>query len=84
MLKKKKNAHHASEPEPVYSTPLLQQTDGKKIVISTLEQQEEANYTYWLSLSPEQRLALHYKMITTIYKDELNKKRKDKTIKFTL
>ncbi len=84
MPKKKKNPHIASEPKPVYTTSLLQQTEGKEIVLSSLEAQEEANYTYWLSLSPEQRLALHYKMITTIYKDELNKKRKNKTIKFTL
>lgn len=84
MPKKKKNSHNASEPEPVYSASLLQQTQGKEIVVSTHEEQEEANYAYWLSLSPEERLALHYKMISSIYKEALSKKKKNKTIKFTV
>lgn len=73
---KKKKSSTISEPEPVYTASLLQQTEGKDIVISTFEQQEEANYTYWLSLSPEQRLALHYKMIASIYKEALKRKKK--------
>lgn len=41
------------------------------LVISSTEAQNEDNYRYWASLSPEQRLELHYRMITCIYAKEL-------------
>ena len=73
----KKIIDNMSEPESVYSNANLQHTEDKEIIISSLEEQEEANYLYWLSLSPVQRLELHFKMITTIYKDALMKKNRN-------
>lgn len=73
-----------SEPESVYLTSLRHQAEGKEIVISSLEEQEEANYLYWLSLTPVQRFELHYKMISIIYKDALMKKKKTNKIIFKL
>jgi pectin methylesterase-like acyl-CoA thioesterase len=56
------------EPETAYLT-----TD--KVVISSTEAQDEDNYCYWASLTPKQRLELHYQMITHIYSNELKESR---------
>lgn len=58
--------------------------NGKEIVFTTLEGQEEANRIYWSSLTPVRRLELHYKMISQIYHDEMikNKASCDRTIVF--
>ena len=58
-------------------------TSYNTITISTLQGQEEANYLYWLSLTPEKGLELHYKMITHFFADELKKKRKKDKISFS-
>ncbi len=54
----------------------------KKMIISSLQEQEEDNYDYWLSLTPIQRLQAHYQLIKIIYKDQLknNKDIDDKII----
>jgi len=81
---KKKNSTIVSEPEANYLSSSIKQSNDE-IIISSLEGQEEANYLYWLSLSPVQRLELHYKMITGFYSDALMKKksRNDKKITIT-
>lgn len=76
MLKRKKSSNQVSEPDVSNLLSSAQQIRSE-IIISTLEEQEEANYLYWLSLTPTQRLELHYKMITAIYKDTLMKKIKN-------
>ncbi|MEQ8424058.1 MAG: hypothetical protein RIA63_05060 [Cyclobacteriaceae bacterium] len=49
---------------------------GKKITFSTVEEQEINSYNYWISLSPEERIAETTKLIQHIYsKDLLNKKK---------
>ena len=60
----KSDNSNVEEPNTGYNT----------ITISTLQGQEEANYLYWLSLTPEKRLELHYNMITHFFADELKKK----------
>lgn len=47
----------------------------KEIIVSSIQEQEEDNYMYWASLSPEQRLELHHHMISRIYSKELKKSR---------
>jgi hypothetical protein len=47
--------------------------DQNKITFTTLEGMEEDNRRYWASLSPAERLALHYKMISRIFHDEILK-----------
>ena len=81
MKKKKyryynKDANNLSEPAVPYSAK--GDYSGERIIISTLTEQEESNYKYWLSLTPEQRLAEHYKLLQKIYggvrdKDEGNR-----------
>jgi hypothetical protein len=44
-------------------------------VISSTQGQDEDNYRFWASLSPKQRLELHYRMITRIYSNELKESR---------
>jgi hypothetical protein len=39
----------------------------KSIIISSLNEQDESNYRYWLSLSPEERWAEHYKLLQRVY-----------------
>ena len=45
----------------------------KSITFSTVEEQEEANYKYWRSLTPEQRLELHYYLLVHVYSAEIEK-----------
>jgi len=81
MTKRKpKTTNQISEPEISYSSSLLQQTEGKLITISSLEEQEEANYKYWLSLTPLQRFQLHYKMASAFWQFKSTIKKKYKNI----
>ena len=83
MAKRKINT--ATEPDVVYTASSAHLNSNNEIIVSSLNEQEEANYLYWLSLSPEQRFELHYKMITHFFADEIakNKKRKNNKITFT-
>jgi len=45
----------------------------KTIIFSSVEEQEEGNYKYWRSLTPEQRLKLHYLLLIHVYSDEIEK-----------
>ena len=63
----------ANEPETEYVTQQKLGNIYKTISISSMEEMEKDNYRHWLSLTPEQRLAEHYYLITHIYKDELEK-----------
>jgi hypothetical protein len=81
MAKRKKNT--VSEPDVVYTVSSAHQTSNNEIIVSSLKDQEEANYRYWLSLSPEKRFELHYKMITHFFADELKKKRSTRKISFS-
>ncbi len=82
MTQKKYKKENKNTP---LNEPLVDYGDeyqNKTIVISSVKEQEESNYNYWLSLTPIQRLEAHYKLITALYKDELkkNKDTYDKTI----
>lgn len=61
--KEKKNT--MNEPEGVYSK--MGKEPIGSITISTITEQEESNYRYWLSLTPEERWAEHYKLLKRIY-----------------
>ena len=37
------------------------------ITFSTNKEQEESNYLYWLSLTPEERWAEHFKLLQSVY-----------------
>jgi len=63
-----KQGNQVKEPETAYLI-------ADKVVISSTKEQDEDNYRYWASLSPKQRLELHYQMITRIYSEELKKSR---------
>ena len=47
--------------------------DQLNITFSTPEEEEEANYNYWRSLTSEQRLELHYLLLVHVYSDEIEK-----------
>jgi uncharacterized protein (UPF0262 family) len=66
--KMNKQSNQVKEPEIAYLTT-------GKVVISSTKEQDEDNYRYWASLSPKQRLELHYRMITHIYSKELKESR---------
>ena len=54
--KNKDGINEAKEPlEPYFQSPGIHKS-SKRITFSTLEEREEENYRYWLSLTPEQRL----------------------------
>ena len=58
-----KNSSGPNEPKPEYSS--------KRLFFSTLSEQEEENYRYWLSLTPEQRIANTTSLISNIFADQL-------------
>lgn len=62
-----------SESGQVHDTGADYVSSEKKIMVSSIQEQDENNYMYWASLSPEQRLEVHYQMITRIYSNELKK-----------
>jgi len=43
------------------------------ITFSGFQELDEENYKYWLSLTHEQRLELHYLLITHVYSEEIEK-----------
>jgi hypothetical protein len=54
-----------NEPQGVYSKAGKESIGS--ITISTITEQEESNYRYWLSLTPEERWAEHYKLLKRVY-----------------
>jgi hypothetical protein len=67
------NPNKANEPVSPY---------GKRLVIdNSLEGQENDNYYYWISLTPEQRLAGVTKMMEAMYRSGISTK-KDNRIYF--
>ena len=67
-----------SEPGVVYQ----KETNSKKIIFSSVHDQEQDNYLYWLSLAPEQRIASVTKLIREIFAEELKKPRASNNIVF--
>ena len=57
-------------------------TEPKKLTVSTLAEQEESNYLYWLSLTPSQRIANATALIRKVYAYELSRPSKKKRIIF--
>lgn len=53
--------------EPIVAYSNTGEKAGGSITISTLNEQEESNYIYWLSLTPEERWAEHYKLLQRMY-----------------
>jgi hypothetical protein len=56
------------------------ETNSKKLIISTVHDQEQDNYLYWLRLTPEQRIASVTLLIQEIFAEELNKPRSKRII----
>lgn len=79
-MRKHKNSIVA-EPEVGYYPAPNKVNSQNNICISTLKGQEEANYIYWLSLTPEERFELHYTMIIRFFSDEIEKNKKIKNDK---
>ncbi len=50
----------------------LKTIESKRITFSTISEQEQDNYLYWLALAPEQRIANVTELIRKIYSDQLN------------
>jgi hypothetical protein len=78
--KKYKNVNEVpkilKEPAIHYGSVEKLMTDNyKRITMSSLKEQEELNYIYWLSLSPEERWAEHFKLLQTIYGRNKNNKK---------
>ncbi|MBL7113972.1 MAG: hypothetical protein ISS19_18685 [Bacteroidales bacterium] len=53
---------------------------GMKITFSDFKGQEEANYRFWRSLTPRQRLELHVLMIEAVYQSEIEKSNDEKPL----
>ena len=73
MSEDDKNKNQVNEPQAEYTASQKISTVYNTLTISSFEKMREDNYLHWLSLTPEQRLAEHYVLITSIYKDELEK-----------
>lgn len=73
MSEIEKNKDKVSELQAEYSIPQKPGYIYKTLTISSLDEMRTDNYRHWLSLTPEQRLAEHYFLITHIYKDQLEK-----------
>jgi hypothetical protein len=67
---RKQNKNIVSEPNADYTISSKQENT---IILSSLKEQEEANYIYWLSLTPEKRFELHYNLVTHFFSDEIKK-----------
>ena len=65
----------AEEPSSGYSNSL---NNDKRIIISSLKDQEEDSYWHWLSLTPIQRLEEHYILITNFYRDEIEENKRER------
>ncbi len=57
-------------------------TNSKKIIFSSVQDQENNNYLHWLSLTPEQRIASITRLISEIFAEELKRPRKSNRIIF--
>jgi hypothetical protein len=84
--------------QPIFGEKMSEKDDNKDKVnepmanyakqeisfFNSFEEMNESQYKYWLSLTPVQRLANHYKLITQIYKNEIeaNKQSPSNTIIF--
>lgn len=55
--------------------PAAENANQEITFFNSFKEMNESQYKYWASLTPEQRLINHYKLITEIYKDELEKNR---------
>ena len=75
MRKREKDKNQLKEPTIAY---------GKKRigVFTSFKEAEEDNYRYWLSLTPEQRIANVTTLIKRVYSKELLKQENDKRIHF--
>jgi len=60
MSEEEKNKNRVSEPQAEYRKPEIQ-------FFKSFEEMNESQYLHWLSLSPEQRLAEHYLLLTAAY-----------------
>ncbi len=58
-----------SEPAIVYR----KEANSKKIIFSSIQDQDQDNYRYWLSQTPEERLASVTRLIREIFAEELEK-----------
>lgn len=61
-----KDENKVNEPSAEYHAPELR-------IFNSFEEMNEDQYKYWRSLTPEQRLADHYNLLTQVYKDEIEK-----------
>ena len=61
---------------------MIEKQEPKRISFSSLQQQEEDNYTYWLSLTPEQRIANATSLIRKVFADQLKQPGKPNRIIF--
>jgi len=65
-----------AEPELSYAVK-KNKIKAMSITISSIKEQEESNYEYWIGLTPEQRWAEHFKLLQGVYGKE---KKKLKTV----
>lgn len=54
----------------------------RSIKLSSLKEQEEENYRYWLSLTPEQRVANSTALIKNVFADQLKSAKKNNRLFF--
>ena len=75
MSEKDENKNKANEPAAEYNSPQEINKLYNAVTISSFEEMRNDNYRHWLSLTPEQRLAEHYKLLIQVYnyKDEIEK-----------
>ena len=67
-----------SEPDVAYQKEM----DSKKLIFSSVQNQEQDNYLFWLRLTPEQRIASVTQLIREIFAEELKKPRASNRILF--
>ena len=80
-IKKSSSQDELKEPGSTYRIS-PEQKDEMAITVSSYEEQEEANFRYWLQMTPAERLNLNYKMMMQLFNDKIekNKRRKSFTI----
>jgi len=76
------SAESTSSTHKVEESAVVYSSRHKKLTVSSVAEQEQDNYLYWLSLSPSQRIANATELIRSIYADELSKPAKTKRIIF--
>ena len=60
MSEEGENKNKVNEPQAEYKKPEIQ-------FFNSFEEMNESQYAHWLSLTPVQRLAEHYTLLTGIY-----------------